>query len=252
MRPGPTWCSTWLFPTSLPAVAALVAALRTPTVRLRYLRAREVVAPAEYERLLALLGCADVAPRLVERHLDVVTKWFDETVALLARAEDGAPAAFFPPTGAPASDRAAASLGAAASAAATTSAGATASAGVAASAGPAASAGVGASAGAAAEAYRDDPPLPYAADLTAAARPVAIDGSRALVDSGDHREAVFWIVATAARCQVALTARAAAVAEERAPEFRALVADLTGLRTPADVLTRRDALLAALSGTTIG
>jgi hypothetical protein len=72
------------------------------------------------------------------------------------------------------------------------------------------------------------------------------------VDSGDHREAVFWIVATAARCQVALTARAAAVAEERTPEFQALVADLTGLRTLADVLTRRDALLAALTGTAKG
>jgi hypothetical protein len=218
LDPRATWPDlvlTWLFPTSLPAVAALVAALRPPTVRLRYLRAREVVSAAEYERLLALLGCADVAPRLVERHLDAVARWFDETAALLARTDHGPSASPAPPVGA------------------------TTSAGVAASAG-------------AAEAYRDDPPLPYAADLTAAARPVAIDGSRALVDGGDHREAVFWIVATAARCQVALTARAAAVAEQRAPEFRALVADLTGLRTPADVLTRRDALLAALSGTTIG
>jgi hypothetical protein len=187
----------WLFPTSLPAVAALVAALRTPTVRLRYLRAREVVPAAEYERLLALLGCADVAPRLVGRHLDAVATWFDETAAVLARTEH---------------DPSAASAGA----------------------------------------YSADPPLPYAADLTTAARPVAIDGSRALVDSGDHREAVFWIVATAARCQVALTARAAALAGQRAPEFRALVAALTGLRTPADVLTRRDALLAAPTGTATG
>ena len=37
------------------------------------------------------------------------------------------------------------------------------------------------------------------------------------------------------------------VAEEREPAFRALVADLTGLRSPADVLTRRDALLADLA-----
>jgi hypothetical protein len=212
----------WLFPTSLPAVAALVTALRTPTVRLRYLRAREVVSAAEYERLLALLGCADVAPRLVERHLDAVATWFDETAAVLARTEPGPTAA---------------------------SAGPIASAGPTVSTGPAASAGAPASGGAAASAGTGpyDLPLPYAADLTPAARPVAIDGSRALVAAGNHREAVFWIVATAARCQVASTARAAAIAEERAPEFRALVADLTGLRTPADVLTRRDALLAALT-----
>jgi hypothetical protein len=227
LNPRAAWADlvlTWLFPTSLPAVAALVAALRTPTVRLRYLRAREVVAPAEYERLLALLGCADVAPRLVERHLDVVTTWFDETAALLARAEDG-------PTIAPAaSDRGAVSDRGAASDRAAASLGAAASAGT----------------------HGDDPPLPYAADLTPDARPVAIDGSRVLLDSGDHREAVFWIAATAARCQAALTARAAAVAEERAPQFRALVADLTGLRTPADVLTRRDALLATLAATATG
>jgi hypothetical protein len=62
----------WLFPTSLAAVARLVAALRMPTVRLRYLRARAVTPPAEYERLLALLGCADAPPGLVARHLDAV------------------------------------------------------------------------------------------------------------------------------------------------------------------------------------
>ncbi|HEX8863467.1 MAG TPA: hypothetical protein VGC06_31085, partial [Actinomycetes bacterium] len=43
-------------------------------------------------------------------------------------------------------------------------------------------------------------PFPFAADITAAARPVAVDGSRELIARGDHREAVFWIVATYARC----------------------------------------------------
>ena len=91
------------------------------------------------------------------------------------------------------------------------------------------------------------PRLPFAADLTPAARPVAIDGSRELVDGGNHREAVFWVVATAARCQAALNVRAPALAAEREQAFRALVADLTGLRSPTDVLTRRDALLADLA-----
>jgi hypothetical protein len=173
----------WLFPTSLTAVARLVAALRMPTVRQRYLRARAVTPPAEYERLLALLGCADATPGLVARHLDAVAERFDEAAAVLPE-RSSAPVALR---------------------------------------------------------------LPFAADLTPAARPFAIDGSRELVDGGNHREAVFWVVATAARCQAALNARAPALAAEREQAFRALVADLTGLRGPTDVLTRRDALLADLA-----
>ncbi len=166
----------WVFPTSLTAVAALVAALRTPTVRLRYLRAREVVPAAEYDRLLTLLGCAELGPGVVARHLDALAERFDEAAAVLARTSG--------------------------------------------------------------------PPSSFNADITPAARPVAIDGSRALIDGGDHREAVFWIVATAARCQAVLNARVPALAREREPAFRALVADLNGLHTPTDVRVRRDALLA--------
>jgi hypothetical protein len=186
----------WLFPTSLTAVAKLVAALRMPTVRLRYLRARAVTPPAEYERLLALVGCADLAPGLAARHLDAVAARFDEAAAVLARSSANHP-----------DDRARGDRGAAAAGG----------------------------------------PLPFAADLTPAGRPVAIDGSRDLVAGGNHREAVFWIVATAARCQAVLNAHDPALAAERDQAFRALVADLTGLRTPADVLTRRDALLADLA-----
>jgi hypothetical protein len=185
LEPGATWADLvlhWLFPTSLTAVSRLVAALRMPTIRQRYLRAREVTPPAEYERLLTLLGCGDATPELVARHLDAVAERFDEAAAVLAATD---------PSG-------------------------------------------------------DGPRLPFAADLTAAARPVAIDGSRALVESGNHREAVFWVVATAARCQAALEVRAPDLAAARAPAFRALVADLVGLHSPADVLTRRDALLATL------
>ena len=189
----------WLFPTSLTAVAKLVAALRMPTVRLRYLRARAVTPPAEYERLLALVGCGDLAPGLVARHLDEVAARFDEAAVVLARSS-------VPPPSAPTT--------------------------------------VHAAAGGAAAAGR---PLPFAADLTPAGRPVAIDGSRDLVAGGNHREAVFWIVATAARCQAVLNAHDPALAAERDRAFRALVADLTCLRTPADVLTRRDALLADLA-----
>lgn len=51
---------------------------------------------------------------------------------------------------------------------------------------------------------RPRPDLPFASDLTDVARPVAVDGSRDLIESGRHREAVFWIAATFARCAVAL------------------------------------------------
>jgi hypothetical protein len=181
LDPDAPWAEVvmaWVFPTSLTAVAALVAALRTPTVRLRYLRAREVVPAAEYDRLLTLLGCADLGPAVVARHLDALAERFDEAAAVLARTSG--------------------------------------------------------------------PPSSFNADLTPAARPIAIDGSRALIDGGDHREAVFWIVATAARCQSVLNARVPALAREREPAFRALVADLTGLHTPTAVRSGRDAVLAAL------
>lgn len=44
----------------------------------------------------------------------------------------------------------------------------------------------------------------FSADLSDVARPVAIDGSRELIDAGNHREAMFWIVATYCRCRKVL------------------------------------------------
>lgn len=41
----------------------------------------------------------------------------------------------------------------------------------------------------------------FGADISDAGRPVAIDGSRALIGQGSHREAVFWMVATYSRCK---------------------------------------------------
>ncbi|HEX3744696.1 MAG TPA: hypothetical protein VHW09_12225 [Bryobacteraceae bacterium] len=40
----------------------------------------------------------------------------------------------------------------------------------------------------------------FAADLTAVARPIAIDGSRETIARGLHREAMFWIGVTHSRC----------------------------------------------------
>ncbi len=89
-------------------------------------------------------------------------------------------------------------------------------------------------------------PFPFAADLAPDAAPVTLRGSRDLVAAGDHREAVFWTVATAARCQQVLAADAPALAARRDREFHTLVAELTGLRTVRDVLVRRDDVLATI------
>jgi hypothetical protein len=44
-------------------------------------------------------------------------------------------------------------------------------------------------------------PYRFASDLSDVARPISVDGSRDLIAQGYHREAVFWIAATFARCQ---------------------------------------------------
>jgi hypothetical protein len=80
-------------------------------------------------------------------------------------------------------------------------------------------------------------PVFFASDITAAARPVAVDGGRRLIANGLHREAVFWIVATYARCLTMLTADAPATARSLAPGFDDLLGDL-GI-TSATALVRR-------------
>jgi hypothetical protein len=170
-RSWPELLLSWLFPASLVTHIVLVAALRPPTVRLRYLATREVLnveGRADlHERLLGLLGCADVPRNVVERHLDRLAEIFD------------------------------------------------------------------AAAGAA------HTPFPFSSDITPVARPIAIDGSRRLVEDGDHREAVFWIAATYARCQQILDADAPEPLRRAGEaDFRAAVLELLGVQSAADVRQR--------------
>jgi hypothetical protein len=158
----------WLFPTGVTTHVLLVAALRNPTVRLRYLAVRDVLMEYGhadfYLDLLKLLGCADLSPQRVEHHLGELARTFD-----------------------------------AAAAAAKT-------------------------------------PFFFSTDITAKARPVVIDGSRQLIRAGYHREAVFWIVATFARCHKIMAADAPPdMQREHAPAFNAIIADLG--------ITSTDALL---------
>jgi hypothetical protein len=167
----------WLFPTGVTTHLPLVAALRNPTVRLRYPAARTVLVDHGradvYRELLGLLGCPDLSADAVRRHLDALADTFDRTAA-------AARTRFF-----------------------------------------------------------------FSSDITPAARPIAIDGSRALIDAGDHREAMFWIVATYARCHTILAADDPALHRELDLAFRAAVADL-GITSGADLRRRGDEVLAYL------
>lgn len=73
-------------------------------------------------------------------------------------------------------------------------------------------------------------PFFFSSDITPASRQIAIDGSLELIDSGLHREAVFWIAATFARCHNILTADAPLEVSQRCmPAFENLLADLGAL-----------------------
>nr|MBA2248047.1 hypothetical protein [Chloroflexia bacterium] len=86
--------------------------------------------------------------------------------------------------------------------------------------------------------------FPFASDLTEVGRPIAIDGSRDLIARGDHREAVFWIVVTYARCLAVLHTDLPDLDREAFDDgFRALLGDL-GIGSTRD-LRRRGAELTA-------
>jgi hypothetical protein len=169
--PWPAQVTSWLFGASMPTQLVLVAALRNPTVRLRYVAARQALADHgyadRYPELLDLLGCADLTRYQVQAHLDALARTFDAS-AEVART-----------------------------------------------------------------------PFFFSADITATARPVVIAGSQQLIDRGDHREAVFWIVATFARCHTILLADAPDLGRRLAPDFAAATADL-GIASTGD-LRRRSA-----------
>ncbi|MDQ3856287.1 MAG: hypothetical protein M3281_07840, partial [Chloroflexota bacterium] len=81
-------------------------------------------------------------------------------------------------------------------------------------------------------------PFPFASDLSEIARPIAIDGSRDLIERGYHREAVFWIAVTYSRCQQVFHSDAPAGSRDRyTPGYRQLLGDL-GIVSFDDLLRR--------------
>ncbi|WP_220183391.1 hypothetical protein [Sphaerisporangium album] len=80
-------------------------------------------------------------------------------------------------------------------------------------------------------------PFFFSSDISPAARPIAVDGGRALIDRGDHREAVFWIAATYARCLKILACDAPEARAAFVPGFAELRADL-GVASAGDLERR--------------
>lgn len=82
-------------------------------------------------------------------------------------------------------------------------------------------------------------PFFFAADLSEQGRPVALDGSREWIESGNHREAVFWMVATYSRCiQVLYRDAPEEVYDRYTPGYHTLLADL-GIVSLSDLAQRR-------------
>jgi hypothetical protein len=162
--------TAWLFATGVTTHVLLVAGLKNPTVRRRYLAARELLGEYGYldfyETLLELLGCAQMSRERVEHHLAALTNAFDAAKAVVKT------------------------------------------------------------------------PFFFASDLSDIARPIAIDGSRELIERGYHREAIFWMVATYSRCQKTLYHDAPVEMQDRfSPGYRQLLGDL-GITSPADLQQR--------------
>jgi hypothetical protein len=89
-------------------------------------------------------------------------------------------------------------------------------------------------------------PFFFASDISDLSRPIAIDGSREMIERGEHREAVFWLVATYARCQKVLYQDAPLeVQEQFTPGFHRLLADL-GITSFADMQRRGEQVKAFL------
>ena len=176
--------TSWLFGTSLTTLMLTTSGLRAPTVRRRYVAARELLAAHGkqefYESLLQLLGCADWSKSQTEEHLIAVAAAFDDAKRL--------------PKGR----------------------------------------------------------FKFAADISDTARPIALDGSRDLIEQGLHREAVYWMVATYARCQWIFNHSASAsLREQFDPGFQRILGDL-GIYSFADLKGRSDrvrSFLPRVSGT---
>jgi hypothetical protein len=79
--------TSWVFAAGVTTHVLLVAGLRNPTVRRRYVAARELLTDYGhldfYETLLKMLGCAQMGRESVARHLAALTDVFDAAKVLV-------------------------------------------------------------------------------------------------------------------------------------------------------------------------
>lgn len=85
----------------------------------------------------------------------------------------------------------------------------------------------------------------FRADISREGADVALGGSRELICSSCSEDAVFWMLATFARCHTILDLDAPVLSREREPAFRAFLGDLE-IRDDTDFSNRLQALAAFL------
>ena len=86
----------------------------------------------------------------------------------------------------------------------------------------------------------------WKSDVSTDARTISIDGTRDLIDTGFHRESMFWIVATFTRCLSVIAASDDSSSFPAANQaFLELMGDL-GISTSAEIGRKKDEVIAAL------
>jgi hypothetical protein len=88
--------------------------------------------------------------------------------------------------------------------------------------------------------------FPFSADITAHGRPVAVDGARRLIAAGEHREAVFWIIATYARCQRILDTDGSDADRQACSVRFSSALSKVGIGSGADLAARAEAVARSL------
>lgn len=85
-RPLHDQVMTWLFSNGITTHVLLIAALKNPTIRLRYLAAREVLMEYGYleiySDMMDLLGCSHLSPDRIKAHVDSLSVTFDAAVSV--------------------------------------------------------------------------------------------------------------------------------------------------------------------------
>jgi hypothetical protein len=161
--------TSWSFGTSLMTYILLMAGLKLPTVRKRYLAARHLLQAYGrldlYEALLETAGFAHIDARRTKDHLKSTAAALDSAKKLIQT------------------------------------------------------------------------PYRFASDISDTGRRIAIDGSQELIAAGNHREALFYLLATYSRCRHIFHTDAPEALQDHDPGYQAMLTDL-GVASSLDLQQR--------------